>query len=107
MVTIYCRAHHGTGRELCPLCTAFLRYADKRLEKCPLQAAKPTCADCRIHCYQPARREEARRIMRYSGPRMIYRHPILALFHLLDGLRRGRAKQPGRMQGGSRRPRLP
>ena len=28
-----------------------------------------------------------REVMRYAGPRMVYRHPILALFHLLDGFR--------------------
>jgi hypothetical protein len=26
--------------------------------------------------------------MRYSGPRMTFRHPVLALFHLLDGRRK-------------------
>jgi len=29
-----------------------------------------------------------REVMRYSGPRMTFRHPILALFHVLDGLRK-------------------
>jgi hypothetical protein len=26
--------------------------------------------------------------MRYSGPRMIYRHPKLTIFHMVDGLRK-------------------
>jgi len=33
-------------------------------------------------------REKARVVMRYSGPRMTYRHPVLALFHFIDGLRK-------------------
>jgi hypothetical protein len=33
-------------------------------------------------------REKVRGVMRYSGPRMTFRHPVLALFHFIDGLRR-------------------
>jgi hypothetical protein len=32
-------------------------------------------------------RERIREVMRYAGPRMILRHPILAIWHLLDGRR--------------------
>jgi hypothetical protein len=32
-------------------------------------------------------REKIREVMRYAGPRMIYRHPIMAVFHLIDGMR--------------------
>jgi hypothetical protein len=42
-------------------------------------------------------REKIRNIMGYSGPRMAYRHPLLALLHFFDGFRkkpesRGRKK---------------
>jgi hypothetical protein len=33
-------------------------------------------------------REKIKEVMRYAGPRLIYRHPILAIRHLLDGLKR-------------------
>ena len=33
---------------------------------------------------------QAREIMRYAGPRMLFRHPILAIAHQLDGLRKTR-----------------
>lgn len=33
-------------------------------------------------------RQRVRAVMRYSGPRMLLRHPLLALFHQLDALRR-------------------
>ena len=30
--------------------------------------------------------------MRYAGPRMLLTHPILAILHLVDGLRKPRPK---------------
>ena len=62
-----------------------LDYARLRLGKCPYQEGKPTCANCPIHCYRPEMREKIRATMRYAGPRMLLRHPILAILHLLDG----------------------
>jgi hypothetical protein len=56
--------------------------------RCPFGADKPTCANCTIHCYRAEMREQVREVMRYSGPRMMWRHPLLALAHLLiDGRR--------------------
>jgi hypothetical protein len=86
MIGIYCRDHHGTKRgELCNECALLREYAFARLEKCRYQDAKPPCADCPIHCYKPDMREKVRRVMRYSGPRMLLRHPYLAIAHLRDG----------------------
>lgn len=95
MVRIWCRAQHppeaGTG-SVCAECQAFLDYACKRLEKCPYGEAKPTCAQCPVHCYKQAQREHAREIMRFAGPRMVVRHPWLSLMHLLD--KRHRVEHP-------------
>jgi hypothetical protein len=89
MVGIYCSDHHGgTDESLCEDCSEFLDYAYLRLEKCPYGEDKPTCSNCPIHCYKPWRREQVKRIMRYSGPRMLLRHPVLAITHKLDGLRK-------------------
>ena len=91
MVCMYCSAHHnGSGEMLCASCREFLDYADVRLEKCPYGEEKPTCANCPIHCYKPARKAQARDIMRYAGPRMLLRHPLLAIAHQLDGFRKVR-----------------
>jgi hypothetical protein len=87
MMRIYCREQHGVSASLCPQCQELLDYARQRLEKCPFQEEKPTCANCKVHCYRPDMRERAREMMRFSGPRMIFRHPLLALRHLLDGRR--------------------
>jgi hypothetical protein len=31
-------------------------------------------------------REQVRRVMRFAGPRMLFRHPYLAFMHLIDGI---------------------
>lgn len=91
MVRIYCSAHHeGFGENVCDDCREFLGYAETRLRKCPYGDEKPTCANCPVHCYKPAQRDHARKIMRYAGPRMLLRHPLLAIAHQLDGFRKVR-----------------
>lgn len=87
MIKLYCREHHHSDR-LCPECSELDNYSRKRLERCPFQEGKTTCAKCPVHCYTPAMREKIRTVMRYSGPRMIYHHPVLVLLHLLDSLRK-------------------
>jgi hypothetical protein len=87
MIQIYCHDRHSREEQLCPDCADLLEYALARLEKCPFQENKCTCAKCPIHCYKPNMREKVRDVMRYAGPRMLRRHPILALRHLMDGRR--------------------
>lgn len=89
MIRIYCRGHHATGgKRLCAECADLQAYARLRLEKCPFQENKVTCAKCPVHCYRADMRARVRQVMRYAGPRMLFRHPILALLHLLvDGKR--------------------
>lgn len=88
MMRMYCRDRHGTrAGELCDQCGALHDYAMQRIEKCPFCLAKPTCANCTIHCYKDDMREDVRQVMRYAGPRMMRRHPVLALLHILDGRR--------------------
>ena len=87
MIRLYCAKYHSAER-LCPDCRVLSDYARTKLEKCPFQEGKPTCAKCPVHCYQPAMREKIRAVMRYAGPRMIYRHPALALLHLVDSWRK-------------------
>ncbi len=62
-------------------------YADKRLDRCVFGEEKPACKQCPVHCYQPAKREEMKQIMRWAGPRMLWRHPILTIRHLIDDKR--------------------
>jgi len=60
------------------------------MENCPFKEGKPVCSACSIHCYKPAMREGIRQVMRYAGPRMLLRHPLLTLAHFLDRMARKR-----------------
>ncbi len=94
MVHLHCHDHHDGRQGLCPACRELVAYAHRRLERCPFGESKPTCARCPVHCYRPDMREQVRAVMRYAGPRMLWRHPLLALQHLLDGRRRVPARRP-------------
>jgi len=83
MVRIYCHDKHHTPRgQLCCSCAELTGYAEMRLEKCPFGVEKTTCRECPIHCYKPAQRASMRDVMIYAGPRMLLRHPCLAVRHL-------------------------
>jgi len=89
MITIFCHDRHTPPPgECCPDCQALQAYALQRLERCPFQEKKPTCAHCAVHCYRPELRARIREVMVYAGPRMLVRHPLLAVRHLLDGRRK-------------------
>ena len=87
MVRIYCRREHGGGAALCAECRTLLDYAEGRLERCVFQEEKPTCAKCPVHCYAATQRERVKVIMRVAGLKMLWRHPVLAVRHMLDGFR--------------------
>lgn len=68
---------------MCPECNDLLDYANERLDKCPFGQKKGACLKCRIHCYKPDMRKHVTEVMRYAGPRMLRKHPLLAIDHLL------------------------
>ena len=84
MVKMYCHNHHAVGKDqLCQDCEDLLQYALQRIDKCPFGEGKGPCSQCEIHCYKPSMRELIQKVMRYSGPRMLTKHPVLAISHLL------------------------
>ena len=93
MVGLYCRKKHGTRDGLCEDCSELLDYATCRLDRCPFGPQKTNCAKCPIHCYKPQMRERVKTVMAFAGPRMLLRHPILAVRHLLDGRREGESRK--------------
>jgi hypothetical protein len=93
LIFIYCFGHHGFTVGLCPDCSGLLKYSLERVDKCPFGTNKPVCRNCSIHCYKPEMREKIRRVMRYAGPRLFLRHPILSLMHILDSRRSSTGKQ--------------
>ena len=83
MIRLYCRKKHG-GKELCPVCAELDAYARLRSDKCPFMETKTFCSNCKVHCYKKDMREKIREVMRFSGPRMIFHHPIMAIRHLIE-----------------------
>jgi hypothetical protein len=98
MLKLYCQDQHDSRSILCPDCQELLDYAVGRLERCPFQEDKTTCAKCPVHCYKPAMRLRIREVMRYAGPRMLVKHPALAALHLIDGFRK-KPRRPLRKTG--------
>ncbi|MFI4983211.1 MAG: nitrous oxide-stimulated promoter family protein [Nevskiales bacterium] len=84
MLRMYCRAHHDPDdAPLCHDCIELHDYARRRLQRCLFGEAKPTCANCTVHCYKAVMRERVRQVMVWAGPRMLWRHPVLAVRHLI------------------------
>ncbi|HEY3308005.1 MAG TPA: nitrous oxide-stimulated promoter family protein [Desulfuromonadaceae bacterium] len=91
---VYCAGRHGTlersqfllpaglgRRDLCAECAAFMEYAITKRMKCPLEAEKPSCKHCRIHCYTEQQREKVREIMGYSGRKLMLRGRLDYIWH--------------------------
>jgi hypothetical protein len=106
MIRIYCRDKHR-GEVPCAACSELRNYAHCRLDRCPYGERKPTCVNCPIHCYRPAMRDRVKEVMRHAGPRMLLRHPILAVRHLLDGRRSGLREDLDRPAGPREEPTTP
>lgn len=107
MMRMYCRGHRHPREGaalLCAECAALFDYATRRLERCVFGDAKPTCANCVVHCYTPEMRAQVREMMRWAGPRMLLRHPILGILHKLDGRRPAPRlpEKPGAAKGKTR-----
>ncbi len=83
MISLFEKQHSVTPEDAHDY-SALLAYATQRLARCRFGEDKPACKHCPLHCYQPAKREQIKAIMRWSGPRMLLYHPILAIRHLID-----------------------
>ena len=96
MIALYCRSQHGHRDGLCPQCAELDAYARQRSDCCPFMETKTFCSNCKVHCYRPEMREQIRRVMRFSGPRMIFYHPVLAVRHVIESKREQKRleKQP-------------
>lgn len=82
MIGMYCRSVHKE-KEICSECKGLLDYSFKRIGMCRWKEEKPNCSDCETHCFKPVMKQKIAEVMRYSGPRMIYRHPVIAFKYLL------------------------
>lgn len=93
-VEVYCAGRHGTversplmlpaglgQRNLCRECALFMEYAITKRMKCPLEAEKPGCKHCRIHCYNEQQRKKVREIMSYSGRKLMLQGRLDYIWH--------------------------
>ncbi len=89
MIEVYCKKNHS-GNAICSECKALLDYAFLRADRCPFKENKTFCSNCTVHCYKPEMKEKIRNVMRFSGPRMILYHPIIAIKHVISTKRKGK-----------------
>ncbi|MCB5496195.1 nitrous oxide-stimulated promoter family protein [[Ruminococcus] gnavus] len=40
-----------------------------------------------MHCYQKTYRQQIREVMKYSGKRIIFKHPVIAFKHVINTLK--------------------
>lgn len=83
MIALYCRRQHGS-KTLCPECAELAAYATRRSDRCPFMETKTFCSNCPVHCYRKDMREKIREVMRFSGPRMLLHHPVMAIRHVIE-----------------------
>ncbi len=81
MIELYCKKNHK-GKTICNECKELIEYSNLKAEKCPFKATKTFCSKCTVHCYKPAMRNKIKAVMRFSGPRMIFHHPIMLIKHI-------------------------
>ena len=80
MIELYSR-HHLHQDNLSEDYQHLADYAWQRLDHCRFGERKPVCKACPIHCYAPKEREEIRKVMRWTGPRMMIYAPKAAFIH--------------------------
>ena len=91
MIDLYCRKQHATSKGgRCKQCEELLNYAQQRIERCPFMETKSFCSVCKVHCYEKGMRERVREVMRFSGPRMLLYHPVMAIRHLKETIQEKR-----------------
>ncbi len=83
MIFVYCKGQKH-DRPLCCDCQTLLNYALRRLDTCIFGNNKTFCSNCKVHCYKPIMRENIKKVMRYSGPKMLYCNPLMALRHIFE-----------------------
>lgn len=90
MILLYCKKNHKMQTKdsegLCKECRDMCDYAKLRSARCPHMKEKTFCSNCKTHCYQEAYRKKIKEIMRFSGPRMLFYHPVLCIEHAILSL---------------------
>ncbi len=86
MIELYCSKYHGK-KELCHTCKKLLDYSSLKIDNCPFMDEKTFCSKCSVHCYDEYMRDQIKKVMRFSGPRMIVYYPLMTIDHIFQSLR--------------------
>ncbi len=84
MIKMYCKGVHHTKNPPCQECAELISYCRTRVQHCPREEEKTFCSSCPHPCYSPEMRARIKKVMRWSGPRMLFVHPVLTIQHALD-----------------------
>lgn len=89
MIKIFCKSNHKNYNynNLCEECIELYNYASIQIDRCRFMETKTFCSACPSHCYKKDMRKKIREVMIFSGKRMIFYRPILALKHLFITLK--------------------
>lgn len=86
LIQLYCHDKHKgrskNAKNMCSECQALDTYAQSRIRQCPFMTSKTFCSNCKVHCYDLEEREAIRQVMRYAGPRLLLKRPILVIHHM-------------------------
>ncbi|MDO5100211.1 MAG: nitrous oxide-stimulated promoter family protein [Eubacteriales bacterium] len=78
--------HFGRRRfasvQLCEDCRDLLLIGWRHTNNCPRMAEKTFCHHCPKPCYRKADEERIKTVMRQSGRRLLWKHPLLAVCQL-------------------------
>ncbi len=80
VIEIYCNHKHDIPHGLCDDCSELLGDAIHLINKCQ-HKPKPACGACKTNCFSSDQRKKMKGIMKYSGPKMLFRHPVLTINH--------------------------
>lgn len=82
MINLYCNKKHK-NINLCVDCQELLEYAHKRLASCNYKNEKISCRKCPTHCYNMKMKESIKRVMRFSGPKILFYKPYEYIRHII------------------------
>ncbi len=82
MVRLYCSKKEN-NKDLCGSCKELIEYSKQLLDNCQYSNNKASCKRCPKHCYKKEYRDRIRKVMRFSGSRIIIHNPKEFLRHLI------------------------
>ncbi len=71
----------------CSECLDLEKYSHMRLDRCPYGDSKGFCAHCPTQCYGKLQKEQMKTVMKFSGPYMLFCHPLKFIQHIYGTLK--------------------